>query len=521
MKMNNLIWSVLTLGFMAGAAIVFFRFDSVGESMVDGVTAGGQNDGQPLYWVAPMDSNYRRDEPGLSPMGMELVPVYEEGNDDYSIRVSSAIQQNLGLRTARVLRGDLAKQIRAVGYTRWNESSIEMLHPRAEGWLEVFNLASVGDRVEAGQVLYELFSPNLVSAQREYLIARQSQNPTLMTTARDRLLALGFTREQINTIEQSGEIAQRLVYRAERDAIVTHIGVREGNFIQPQTHIATLASLDIIWVDSEVFESDAGEIMSSLPVSISFPAYPGETWSGEVAYVYPELDPMTRTQQFRLEINNADQRLRPNMFANVLLESKPRPSVLTVPREAVIRSGAGARVILALQEGRFQAQPVTTGLSSGGRTEILNGLNEGDTVVSSGQFLLDAEANGEQALARLMGAEAEGASNMDTMAEGMEAMEMPEMEMDDMGDMSMPDMEDSSERFSASGTIRRMGDEQITISHEPVEALNWPSMTMGFDIDEAVNLDDFDIEDPVVFEFEQGDGGMYRLITIEHQEAAP
>lgn len=405
MKKSNLIVFINIVG-IAGALIIFnmsMREDDISNGRGSVSTPA---EDEPLYWVGPMDPNYRRDEPGLSPMGMELIPVYQEtSEDDYTIRVPSAIQQNLGLRTAEVLREDFSREISTVGYTRWDEGSIQMLYARAEGWLEVFNLASVGDKVEAGQVVYELFAPTLVSAQREYLTAMQSENSTLMMAARDRLLALGFTRTQIEELDRSEEISQRLVYRAGRNAIVTGINVREGNHVQLQSNIATLASLETIWLDAEVFESDAGAIEQGLPVEVTFPAYPGEVWESEIAYVYPELDANTRTLLLRLVINNPDQRLKPNMFANVVIEGSPHVFVLTVPREAVIRSGAGSRVILALPEGRFQVQPVKTGISSTGRIEILEGLEEGDTVVSSGQFLIDAEANGEQALMRLMNTE--------------------------------------------------------------------------------------------------------------------
>lgn len=463
------------------------------------------NENEPLFWVAPMDSNYRRDAPGLSPMGMALIPVYSEANNDnYTTKISSAIQQNLGLRTAEVIREDFSQEISAVGYTRWNESSIQMLHSRADGWLEVFNLGSVGDKVLAGQIIYELFAPNLVSAQREYLTARQSSNATLATAGRDRLLALGFTGTQIDELNRSGEINQRLIFRADQDAIITDIGARKGDFVQPQSNIATLASLDTIWVDAEVFENDAGMIEPGLSVMLTLLAYPGESWESEIAYVYPELDPVTRTLQLRLVIDNQDQRLKPNMFANVVIQASARPDVLTVPREAVIRSGTGSRVILALDDGVFQVKSVITGISSAGRTEILDGLNEGDIVVSSGQFLIDSEANGEQALARLTGANAQ-------------ELESPESEdMPEIGVMNMP--EEAMEipvSFFTTGTIIRITDSLITVSHAPVEALSWPSMTMGFEFSEDISLSDFNVNDAVSFNFEQVEGGMYRIISLQ------
>jgi Cu(I)/Ag(I) efflux system membrane fusion protein len=465
---------------------------------------------EPLYWVAPMDANYRRDEPGLSPMGMELIPVYEEQQGGDTVQVPSAIQQNLGLRTARVQRTDLAREVDSVAYTRWDESTIQMLYPRAEGWLEVFNLASVGDVVSRGQVIYELFAPTLVSAQREYLTARQSDNQALAAVSRDRLKSLGFSETQIDALDDRGETSNRLVYRAERDAIVTAIGVREGNYVAPASHIATLASLDRIWLDAEIFESDAGALAPGLDAVVTFPAFPGELWESLVAYVYPELDPDNRSLRVRLVMENADHRLKANMFANVRVMVEPKRNALVVPREAVIRSGAGARVIVALAEGRFQPRAVTAGISSGGMTEILAGLEDGEVVVSSGQFLLDGEANGEQAMARLMGAQGDEDTDMAT-DEDMPGMNAGAAEGESAGD-------GAAAVYTTTGTItRKSADGMLTISHAPVSELNWPAMTMGFEVAPEVPLENFNVDDVVTFEFEPGEGGMYRVIRLERQ----
>ena len=389
-------------------AILYWQFKPADMAMDVVVSRQDQNAPQPLYWVAPMDANYRRDEPGLSPMGMPLIAVFEGGD---TISVSSSIQQNLGVRTAPVLLEDFSPSISAVGYANWDESSIQILHTRAAGWLEEFYLASVGDRVRAGDPIYELFAPNLVSVQREYLTAIESGNTRLAAVARDRLTAFGFTPDQINALDRSRQVSNRLLVRATRDAIVTHIGVRQGNYVEPNTALATLASLEKVWIEAQVFEAMAAWIEPGLSAQISFTAFPGETWSSEIAYIYPELDPTTRSLRLRLVLENPERRLRPNMFAKVMIDAIPKLNVLTVPREAVIRAGQGDRVILALGNGRFRPQIVESGVASGSRIEILSGLAQGDVVVTSGQFLLDSEANGEQAFARLMTTE-----DMDSVA---------------------------------------------------------------------------------------------------------
>lgn len=457
--------------------------------------------GKPLYWVAPMDANYRRDEPGLSPMGMALIPVYESSN---TITVSPSIQQNLGLRTDTVLRGNFAPNIQAVAYTNWDQSTIEILHTRADGWVEIFNLASEGDSVLAGDVLYELYSPALVSAQREYLSAVISNNASLGAVANDRLLSLGFTNEQISTLDTTRQISNRLPVRATKDAIVTGISVREGSYVRPETVLATFASLDSVWVEAQLFESLAAWIAPGQAAQITFAAFPGEVWNSTVDYIYPSLDATTRSLRVRLIVENSDARLLPDMFAKVSIEGVPKLDVLSVPREAVIRSGDGDRVIRALGEGRFEPVVVRTGIASGTRLEIISGLEEGDVVVTSGQFLLDSEANGEQAFARLNSAD----SNSSAMSSDMpmdSAMEMP------TADVAV---------FETTGEITEItAGVSITLSHQAVEALSWPPMIMSFQVPAQSSSDQLIVGDLVDFSFRRTDQGRYEIVNIVKQEA--
>lgn len=491
--------SFLGVALVAGA-IGFLAADSIPKEqggMQGSMSASSER--QPLYWVAPMDSSFRRDAPGLSPMGMDLVPVYEAPDGETNaVRIEATVQQNLGLRTTTALRTIFAQDIYAVGYSRWNEASIEMLHPRAEGWLEVFNLASVGDQVKAGQVIYELYAPNLVSAQQEFITARQAGNQALAALARERLLALGFTSAQTDELATNGTTSSRLVHRAVNDALVVSLDSRRGNYVQPATTIATLASLDSIWVDVDVFETDAASIEVGLEASIEFPAFPGEIWVGQVNYIYPELERNSRTLRVRIVLENEDHRLKPNMFANVSIAADPRRNVLAVPREAVIRSGTGSRIIVVRDDGDFEPRVVRTGVSSGEQIEILQGLAAGERVVTSGQFLIDAEANGEQALARL-----------DAATESM-----------DMGMASSANSSvDQESVYSTTGRIvSMMNDGMVTLAHQPVAELNWPAMTMSFTSIPEVNLNEFAVDDTVRFEFRQLEDGGYEILVIEETE---
>ncbi len=492
------ILSLVSVAIFAGVVgFILARFLIVEDANI-GNSIDSSIEREPLYWVAPMDSNFRRDEPGLSPMGMDLIPVYEEPDmESNAVRVAATIQQNLGLRTTIVTPTDLAREVNAVGYTRWNEATIEMLHPRAEGWLEVFNLASVGDAVTAGQVVYELYAPNLVSAQQEFISARAAGDEVLADLARERLLSLGFTAEQIDDLAQNGTTSSRLMYRATSDALVLALGARRGNFVQPLNSIATLASLDSIWVDVDVFETDAADVVTGSEAEIEFPAFPGERWSGRVSYVYPELDRESRTLRVRLVVDNPDHRLKPNMFADVSIYADPQLDVLAIPREAVIRSGSGSRVIVVLDNGEFQPRAVQTGIVSGIQIAILDGLNAGETIVTSGQFLIDAEANGEQALARLT---VQDESTQDT-----------ELNLDTVSTAA----NEPEAIYSTTGRIVSITDNgMVTLAHEPVPDLNWPAMTMGFTTVQEISLSEFEIDDTVRFEFRQTENGNYQILVM-------
>ena len=463
MKPQSMFWAIVIV-VTAISGVLGFWLGGTDGGQAPGAAADAGGEREILYWVAPMDPNYRRDEPGKSPMGMDLVPVYADGagGEGAGIAVSSAVRQTLGVRTAKAERGEFARRLDTVGYTVWDESTVTMYHPRAEGWLESFAVASVGDQVEAGEVLYTLFSPKLLSAQQELLTARASGNASLTRAARDRLRALGLTAEQIAGIERGGSVQQNLPRRAAQDGVVIAMEGRDGNYVTPATHVLTIANLSTIWAEVEVFEQDIGWMAEGLPAHARFEAYPGETWEGRIAYIYPALDPETRTLRLRLVFDNADGRLRPNMLAKVRIQGEPRPDVLHIPREAVIRSGAGERVVLDAGDGRFRVQPVVTGLASGCDVEVLEGLAAGDRVVTSGQFLLDAEAGGEQALARLEEPDPHAGHDMEEMDHSDHDMEGMDHSGRDMGGMDHSDhdmegMDHSGHDMSGNGNDAESG----------------------------------------------------------------
>ena len=374
-------------------------------STEDGVAASksGETERDILYWVAPMDPNYRRNEPGKSPMGMDLVAVYADEVDSVpgTVKIDPTVVNNLGVRTAVAEKGPVSRKIETVGYIRYDEDTLQHVHTRVDGWIEKLVTTATGDPVEKGQLLFELYSPTLVNAQQEFLAALRSKNTVLRNASRDRLVALGVTAGEIGRLEKERTARQRVRVYAEADGVIAHLGVREGIFVTPATEVMSVAKLDRVWVIAEVFERQADWVEPGQRAEVELDYVPGRRWEGTVDYVYPELDAMTRTLKVRIRFDNEGQVLRPNMFARVSLFGRETEPVVHVPREALIRGGSVDRVLLALGEGRFRAQPVEVGIESGNRVAIRRGVAEGDRIVVSGQFLIDSESNIESALQRM------------------------------------------------------------------------------------------------------------------------
>ena len=399
--MNNKLF--IAAGFLVAVTLAFLAGRMLGGSGTTTVTAAGGGDREVLYWVAPMDSNYRRDEPGKSPMGMDLVPVYADEVDDQPgvVRIDPTIVNNLGVRTAIAERSVLMRRIETVGYVTYDEDTVQHLHTRVDGWVEKLVTKATGDPVEKGQLLFELYSPTLVNAQEEFLIAIRSGNSVLLKASRDRLGAMGVSTPEIARLEKERTVRQRVRVYAESAGVIANLGVREGVYVTPATEVMTVARLERVWVIAEVFERQSSWVKPGQKATVELDYLPGRTLEGTVDYVYPELDPKTRTLKVRLQFENAGELLRPNMFSRVVIEADGFGRVVNVPREAVIRGGSMDRVVLALGEGRFRAQPVRLGIESGDRIAIRSGLEAGETIVVSGQFLIDSESNIETALERM------------------------------------------------------------------------------------------------------------------------
>jgi len=363
----------------------------------------GDGSQEVLYWVAPMDPNYRRDEPGKSPMGMDLVPVYAgEGPVGTGVvAIDPTVLSNLGVRTAAAERGSLPRRIETVGYIGYDEDTLQHVHTRVDGWIEKLATTATGDPVTKGQLLFELYSPTLVNAQQEYLAALASNNTVLRSASRDRLTALGVMDTEIRRLENEREASQRVRVYAQSDGVIAHLGVREGIFVTPATEVMSVARLDRVWVLAEVFERQSAWVAPGQEASVELDYLPGRALRGTVDYVYPELDPKTRTLKVRLRFDNEGETLRPNMFARVVIDGSAIDNIVHVPREAVIRGGSSSRVVVALGDGKFQSREVLIGIESGDRVAIRRGLEAGEPVVTSAQFLIDSESNIDAALQRM------------------------------------------------------------------------------------------------------------------------
>jgi membrane fusion protein, copper/silver efflux system len=377
-------------------------------------TAQPQGEREVLYWYDPMVPSQHFDQGGKSPfMDMQLVPKYadEGGGTTGGIAIDPRIVQNLGIRLATVESGQLARDISTVGLVAVDEHRIQAIQVRAAGWVEQLAVRAAGDPVRRGQLLASVYSPDLLATQNEFLIALDSGNAGLIDAARERLRLSGLAESQIAHVEKTRKAERRVAYYAPFDGYVMELGVRQGSSVQPETMLFQLADLGSVWINADVPEAQAAWVKAGDPAQAEVTALPGQRFSGRVDYIYPELVPETRTLKVRVVIKNSDGRLRPGMFAMTHFQGAPKPDVLMVPSEAVIRTGERSVVIIAQDATHFVPAVIKTGAEYAGKTEIIEGLSAGQQVVASGQFLLDSEANLRGAFENLTGAGADKAAD--------------------------------------------------------------------------------------------------------------
>jgi membrane fusion protein, copper/silver efflux system len=424
----------------------------------EGGTGGSEKtsaDRKIKYWAAPMDPTYIREKPGKSPMGMDLVPVYEDESASGSvISIDPVTSQNMGIRTARVVRRDLNRTIRTVGLVNYEESRQYAVNSKVSGWIEKLHVNETGATVKKGDPLLDIYSPQLVSAQEEFLLALKNvasaeksgssslaeRSGRLYESSRKRLKLWDISDWQINRLEKSGKVKKTLTLYSSYDGIVSAKMAYEGMFAKPGMELFQISDISRVWVFADIYEYELPWIEVGQEAEIILPFVGQKKIKARIDYLYPYVEPRTRTVKARLDLKNVEFELKPDMFVNVRLKSRTVRNVLTVPGEAVLRSGEKETVFIALDEGKFEPREVITGLQSeDGAIEITQGLFEGEKVVTSAQFMLDSESNLREAIRKMLEPEKEPAA-MDHSGHDMKS---DSADMEDLFEKKPePDLED-------------------------------------------------------------------------------
>ncbi|NND72010.1 MAG: efflux RND transporter periplasmic adaptor subunit [Rhodothermales bacterium] len=375
------------------------------------------------YWRAPMDPTEIYDNPGKSRMGMDLIPVYADGESLGSggtISIDPAMVQNMGLKSDLVQRLDFSRTIRTVGEVKYDEEKMFVISSKISGWIEKLHVNFVGEEIRAGDAVLEIYSPELVSTQKEYLLAlkafQRAQSSGKESTIRDaesflksskqRLLLWDIGQEEIDLLEQSGEVFKTVVIRSPGVGIVISKNATEGAHIRVGANLFEVADLRTVWVHASFYENEAPWIREGQPVEMELSYLPGKTYNGRVSYVYPFLREEARDVHVRLVFSNPDLDLKPGMYANVLLEGKTIPGAIVVPTESIIRSGARSIAFVVRGEGKFEPRELKIGELGGPGNRfahVLSGLLEGEEIVTSAQFMLDSESRLQEALQKILG----------------------------------------------------------------------------------------------------------------------
>jgi membrane fusion protein, copper/silver efflux system len=406
------------------------------------------------HYHDPMVPGQNFEAPGKSPfMDMMLVPRYagggQGGDDSATISVSPRVQQNLGLRTAPVVEGSLATALGAVGNVAWNERLQEVVSARAMGFVEKLHVRATFDRVAAGAPLLDLYVPDWVAAQEDYLAVARMSGPgidALRDAAHARMRQAGMPEALIAQVADEGRVRARVTLRAPISGVVTELMAREGATVLPGTPLLRLQGTATVWAEGQVPESQAALLEPGTQVVATSPAAPGQPFTGRVQALLPEVDATTRTLKARMELSNPGARLVPGMFVQLQFAQPERAMSLLVPTDAVIHTGRRSLVMLAEPEGRFRPVEVKTGLEAQGQTEVLAGLAAGQRVVLSAQFLIDSEASLRGVEARL---------NQATTVPAMATHRTP-------------------------ARIEAIDGDTVTLDHPPIPALQWPQMVMDF-----------------------------------------
>jgi Cu(I)/Ag(I) efflux system membrane fusion protein len=441
-----------------------------------------------LYYHDPMVPGNKFDKPAKSPfMDMMLVPVYADGDGDGSkVTVSPRIQQNLGVRTATVVEGALSPQVAAVGSIAFNERDQMIVQARATGYVEHLQVRATLDRVIKGQPLAELYVPDWIAAQEEFLSVRRMQGTdlaALVDGARQRMRQVGMSEAQIALVERTGQTQPRITLVAPIAGVVTELMAREGLTVMSGATLFRINGLSTVWANAEVPESQSALLRPGAKVQAKSPAVPGATFDGKVQAILPEVNPTTRTLKARLELTNPRAALVPGMFVQMQFMDMRAEKALLIPTEAIIQTGKRTVAMLAEDNGRFRPVDVEIGIESGGQTEITRGLQAGQRVVVSSQFLIDSEAS----------------------LRGIEARLNVEPK---------PSAANTAPRHQGDAKVESIGRDAVTLSHGPIASLKWGSMTMDFKRPQRGLPRGLAVGDKVSFEFYMDADNLPQLTAV-------
>ena len=452
--------------------------------------APASGDRKVLYWHDPMVPGPRFDKPGKSPfMDMQLVPVYADEAGDSGVKVSPALQQNLGIRTETVKRADVSSSFDAVGAVQFDERLNVAVQTRVAGYVERLAVRAPMEQVRKGQALATIFAPEWLGPQNELLaLKRAGVSAEVVAAARERMRAMSIPEPLIRQSEEAGTAQARFTLRAPVGGVIAELGVREGVAITPGMTLFRIAGLEKVWAVAEVPEAQAVRLTRGQKVKAVLQADASQAFDGELKEILPQVSTATRTLQARFEVDNKGGKLTPGMLLRLQVAG-PSSSRLVVPSEAIIRTGTRAVAIVRKDSGTFEPREVPLGADLGDKLEVVEGLSEGEEVVASGQFLVDSEARLRSVLGSMSAASAPVApSPASAPAEGVHVAE---------------------------GTIESVEADAITISHAPVPALNWPEMTMGFGRPHPTAFAALKPGDKVRFEFKQGGPKGYELVSVQ------
>ena len=481
-----------------------------------------------LYYRNPMGLADTSPTPKKDPMGMDYIPVYE-GEDESAasgepvspnqVRISTEKIQKLGVRTEAAAMRVLGKTVRAAGRIEADERRIYAVTAKFEGYVERLHVSATGQPVTKGQALFETYSPELVSAQREYAIAVQGQQAMkdagtdaqggmkqLAESSLAHLRHWGLTPEQLQALVQTGQPQRNITFVSPVSGVVTEKKVVQGMRFMPGEMLYQVTDLSSVWVIADLSEQDIGLVKSGAKARVTTTAYPNEAFDGRITYVYPTMKADTRTIPVRVELANPGQRLKPAMFAQVELASGGKAPVLTVPDSAVIDSGTRRIVLVELKEGRFEPREVQVGSRGGNLVEIVKGVAEGEQVVVAANFLIDAESNLRAAVGGLG-----GPAGHDSPAKGAQ----PDAARVQSGTAAPPSR--GAVGHKADGTVDSIDPKTGTLNlrHGPVATLKWPAMTMEFKAANAALLAGLKPGQAVSFEFVERQPGEFVVTSIK------